>query len=279
MHYEPSASDSKLHMIRAVFADAAVAFVATVVIGLVVASLAAAGIITMSLAYFLLGLAWVLAVGGSFLGPWSLQHMHRAIFATFLAVMLIGVGWYETHHYEKPPSAADVAREITRLITPSSNLPVAPAKSPPPPEVYSGPIQSTLGKILFSCAVPPPDDAVAAQFPRQLQDYKIALEAWGEALSLDTSISGIKGGVRITVEAKSDEGKLRIWRSTGTTIRKASIDVRRVGQIELVSYVVEFPDYFKPMLSAPLQIDWDIITLTRAIERMISAPWGVCHVI
>jgi hypothetical protein len=52
MHYEPSASDSKLHMIRAVFADAAVAFVATVVIGLVVASLAAAGIITMSLAYF-----------------------------------------------------------------------------------------------------------------------------------------------------------------------------------------------------------------------------------
>jgi hypothetical protein len=62
---------------------------------------------------------------------------------------------------------------------------------------------------------------VAAQFPRQLQDYKIALEAWGEALSLDTSISGIKGGVRITVEAKSDEGKLRIWRSTGTTIKKS----------------------------------------------------------
>jgi hypothetical protein len=64
---KPDSIQSRLLFIREVCADAALALFATVVVGLVFASLAAAGIITMSLAYFLLGLAWVVAVGGSFL--------------------------------------------------------------------------------------------------------------------------------------------------------------------------------------------------------------------
>src|SRR5207245_275572 len=129
--------------------------------GLIIASLAAAGIITMSLAYVLLGLAWVVAVGGSFFVAWSVQHKHRGIVAGFLAVMLIGVGWYETAHYEKAPAAKEIAEEIAKLIAgvPPVSLPLAHI-----PEIYSVPIKSTWGNMIFAClSPPPPDDFVAAR--------------------------------------------------------------------------------------------------------------------
>jgi hypothetical protein len=78
---EEPAAQSTLQFVRAACADAALALTATVVIGLVIASLAAAGIITMSLAYVLLGLAWFAAVSGSFLAPWQFQWKHRTLFA------------------------------------------------------------------------------------------------------------------------------------------------------------------------------------------------------
>src|SRR5438477_5123791 len=111
-----------LQFIRAVCADAALAFVATFFVGLVMASLAAAGIITMNLAYALLALAWIVAVVGSFLVPWSFQPKHRAIFAGFLAIMLAGLGWFETGHYEKPPSAKEIAEEVRKLIPPTPSV-------------------------------------------------------------------------------------------------------------------------------------------------------------
>lgn len=112
---DPS-SQSILQFARAVCADAALALIASVVAALVIASLAAAGIITMSLSYFLLGLSWIVAVGGSFLVPWPLQHKHRAIFAVFLAAMLILIGWFETEHYEQPMSAKEIVHEIIKSI-------------------------------------------------------------------------------------------------------------------------------------------------------------------
>src|SRR5262249_26617114 len=112
----PIAPQSRVDFIRAVFADAALALFLSTVIGLIIASLAAAGLITMGLALVLLGLAWVVAVVGSFFLPWSIAHKHRAIFASLFAVMLTAIGWYEAAHYEKPLSANDVAQEVVRAL-------------------------------------------------------------------------------------------------------------------------------------------------------------------
>jgi hypothetical protein len=54
------AASAKLDF-RKVATDAAVALAASTVITLIIASLAAAGIISMNLAYWLLGLAWLVA--------------------------------------------------------------------------------------------------------------------------------------------------------------------------------------------------------------------------
>jgi hypothetical protein len=112
-------ANKRLRVVRAVFADAALALVIAIVITFVIASLAAAGVITMSLAYALLALAWLVAVAGSFLVPWPFPHRHRAVFATFLAIMLGAVGWYEAVHYEKPPSAKEIAEELAKITAPA----------------------------------------------------------------------------------------------------------------------------------------------------------------
>jgi hypothetical protein len=122
----PESGRPKLQFIRAVFADAALALVATVVIGLVIASLAAAGIITMNLAYVLLILAWIAAVGGSFLAPWPFPHKHRAIFAFLSALILAAIGWYEATHYEKPLSAKEIAEEVVKVVV----RPISPPSQP-----------------------------------------------------------------------------------------------------------------------------------------------------
>lgn len=133
-------NDSRTDFIRAVLADAALAFVAAAVIGLVIASLAAAGIITMRLAYVLLGLAWLVALGGTFLVPWGVAHRHRTIFASLLAIMLAGVGWFEAANYTEPPSAKEIAREIAKLNFPP------PAKHEPETtvKVKEKPSQATV---------------------------------------------------------------------------------------------------------------------------------------
>jgi hypothetical protein len=279
-------SQARLELLRAVLADAALAFVATVVVGLVIASLAAAGIITMPLAYILLGLAWLVAVAGTFLVPWKIEHRHRVIFASFLVFMLAGVGWYETAHYSEPPSAKDIAQEVSKLITSSSPNKPAPAmpanpatgNSPVPDYSPNRVLQSSEGKLLFSCAIPPPENS--ASFPRQYNDYKSGMGALGEALDIKMSTSIINNGVRLDIEAISQEGKERIWRSTGTLITKIAIEVRRVGQNEIVSLTAERPPFPQSMLlMMPIQPSKDDIEKNeRGIEKIIGAPSGVCHI-
>ena len=109
-------SKTKLQFLRAVFADAAVALFATFVFGCIIASLAAAGTITMGLAYGLLISGWIIAIGGSFFCPRPISNTHRAIFGVLLALMLALVGWYEARHYEPPPSAKDIASEIAKAL-------------------------------------------------------------------------------------------------------------------------------------------------------------------
>lgn len=84
-------------LIRVLVADAAFALVGTVIISLTLASLSAAGVITMKLAIGLLIMAWLVGVGATFVLThiWNPSHKHRALFSVIFAVFLAVVGWYE----------------------------------------------------------------------------------------------------------------------------------------------------------------------------------------
>ncbi len=186
----PTINDSRMEFVRAVLADAALAFVATVVVGLIIASLAAAGIITMPLAYVLLALAWLVAVAGTFLIPWSVAGRHRAIFGFFLALMLAGLGWYETARYIEPPSAREIALEVSRLLPHPEPKPIplpAPTVLPQPtaiPTPLSPPkpkIASTYAKVIIECDSPKSKKPLSRKERQAYMDRQVDVlrKVWG----------------------------------------------------------------------------------------------------
>jgi hypothetical protein len=74
------------------------------------------GIITLTLAIILLILAWVVVAIGSFFAPRTLKTRDRISFLVCFAVGLFAIGIYETMHFEPPPTAASIAREVVRSI-------------------------------------------------------------------------------------------------------------------------------------------------------------------
>lgn len=92
--------------------DAALAFIATVVIALILASLSAAGLITMSLSIILLVCAWLACIAGTFLPILNLGWRHRIIFSSLLGMALAVIGLVEFHYYERPATAIDFTRAI-----------------------------------------------------------------------------------------------------------------------------------------------------------------------
>jgi hypothetical protein len=185
-------------------------------------------------------------------------------------------------------SARYIAEELSKLMTDSGRNPhtpmmpanPAPATTPTAPDYSPNRImQSSEGKVLLTCAIPPPPTD-AFEFARQYQDYKSGVEALGDALDIKMTTSIINGGIRLTIEAISEEGKERIWRMTGTITPKMAIDVRRVGPNEIVSFTAERPGVPQSMmLNMPLRgSKEDMEKFERTMEQIIGAPSGVCHV-
>lgn len=88
---------SRADLWRSVIADAAVAVVFSLFVTLVLASLSAAGVITMTLAIILLVAAWTTGLVGSFVcGPiWNPGHKDRLLFLVILAASLSLIGIFE----------------------------------------------------------------------------------------------------------------------------------------------------------------------------------------
>lgn len=99
-------------MLRKILADSACAAVVALMAALVLASLSAAGVVTIHLAEILLGLAWVAGLGLTFLiDPiFKMSKIDRIVFAVSLAAFLSVVGLYEGHHQAQAQS--DTAPQI-----------------------------------------------------------------------------------------------------------------------------------------------------------------------
>ena len=281
---EITTADSKLQVIRAVCADAALALVIAVGVTLVIASLAAAGIITMSLAYMLLILAWAVSVGGSFLVPWEFQHKHRAIFAVLLGFMLIGVGWYETEHYEKPPNAKDVADEVAKLLAPPPHKAdrldgtSSTSKTNAIPHLSAVseyvPLQSKLGKMIFRCLrIDNHDNRTIEQIQNDVKERIVAARGtFGVAIT----INEILGGRQIIMTPATNEGLTRM-----AGVIKWTLEIRKSGPEALITSIIDYPE---PLGSLSKQMPVDptaphSIAGHVDIEKLIGNPENTCQLI
>jgi hypothetical protein len=268
----PDSDTSGREFIRGVIADAAVAFIASVVITLIVASLAAAGLITMGLAVVLLVLAWVVAVIGSFFLPWPIPHKHRGVFAGFLAVLLALMGWYEAEHYEKPPSSKEIADEVVSLLGGMPTL--KPPASDPSTEVpfpSLDPLASKVSKIMYLCHAPA--DKITKQTPLQLAETKKQFSDLLEGM-LDTTveINEIPSGYRYVFTSKTPNKP------------KVTYEIRRYRD-DL--YVIITLNVLPPELREYIYVWGDVIPandpgikkMTALIAHQVGAEPGKCRLL
>jgi hypothetical protein len=277
--------ESGLEFARAVFADAALALVATVVIGLVIASLAAAGIITMNLAYAMLALAWIFAVGGSFLLPRQMAYRHRVIFAALLFAMLAAVGWYETANFEKPPTAKEIAQEIAKLSKtlpgePVVKLPASePVRETAPQNPVASPnpkkrrLASTYNKMILVCDKP-------------TRNKEVSLEERQAELAKYADVMEKIFGYSIKVTWGEDETKLEITPkeqnlSSSFHVTRQIFFIKRSGDQIYVTVTNEISGAFAFLLTFPI-VDPEEATVKQIIEyveRTTNAEPGKCKLI
>ena len=96
------------------------------------------------------------------------------------------------------------------------------------------------------------------------------------------TLSDIRGGFQIAAEATTDEAVSRLGLLGVLGVRKFSLQIRRVGEKEIVSLVVELPTASPFNLFQFLPIDpnsQDSITTKKQIENMLGVPDGTCHMI
>jgi hypothetical protein len=135
---------------RRVLADAAGAFVITLLVGFVLASLSAAGVVTMTLATIFLALAWLVGIWFTFLIKpiVEMSLLHKSIFAGVLAIGLIVVWCYELSRQAKASSdELHVAQTNQTIIAPNNNGIITHGQTGGSNTVIQGPIARHLMDI------------------------------------------------------------------------------------------------------------------------------------
>jgi hypothetical protein len=141
-----------------------------------------------------------------------------------------------------------------------------------------------LGKTLLYCDIaeskPDNQSRTVDHFLYQFNILKSRTEAWGQAIGLSIHTTLIPNGIRMEAEATTPEGKERIWSISGTTITKIVLEIRRVGPVEVVSVILNYPGVpdDSPLLLMPFKPNPEqAAEFTYGVERAIGAPHGACH--
>lgn len=162
----------------------------------------------------------------------------------------------------------------------ASHLPTA--FLPPSAPQLPSQLLSSYGKYIFDCAIPPPSNTAASDFQRQKEVAKQGIEAWGDAIGFTMTLSDIRGGIRIEAEATTDEAKNRMGILGAIGVKKFALEIRRVGQHEIVSILIDIPatsvfSFFRLMPVDPNSAD--MVSTRKQIERIMGVSDGTCHMI
>lgn len=275
----PQKTPPKRQLVQMLAAEAAVALVAPIVIGFVIASLAAAGIITMVLAIALLCLAWLVAVGGTFVLPWEMPPRHRWAFAGVLALILGGIGYYETIHYEKPPTAKEIAEEVGRMIATAPSL-KTPASSPPSEapldQSLSDHLQSKMTRIIHVCRAPSDDkpNPTPDEIAKLNKQYSDLVSGTFE---LDVEAKGIPNGYSYSFTSRAPNTRFPGF------VSGVTFELRRYKEDIYVVTIPSLPEPISKLFSIlSFEIppnDPGIKPLTSIVERLLGVSAGSCRMI
>jgi hypothetical protein len=192
---------------------------------------------------------------------WKPTGYLRAWVGILLLCVLLGGGFVSSHW------------PTTFLRTQS------PVNADAPPEL-SEPIASRLDHFIMRCDRPVPPGKTVEQSLAELNEFKQKLDIMGDALGLSFSMITIRGGVRLDIEVVSDEAKQRLGPLSSLGVTKLTMEVRRIGQVEIVSVFVKMPPqmafygWIPPNPKAP-----DTIAMVHRIEDFLGARHGICHII
>jgi len=208
----------------------------------------------------------------------ALRHRsHLAIRGPIAAVVifiLCLVAWH--------PIWTSFRKEYPATIPEAAEPPAPPPADPNPMPshlLYEGPFQSTYGKVLIQCYSPPVGVATMSEYIQQKEYIRQNMKAWGEAIGFDFTVKDVTNGIRIELEATTDEAQRRLWIAAKVPVTKIWMELRRVDRWIVVSYVVDWPkgfDFFKVVRVDP--DSQDMIDVRKRIEFILSLPEGKCKI-
>jgi hypothetical protein len=152
-----------------------------------------------------------------------------------------------------------------------TSLPVAPSA----PAQTSVPLRSILGDLIYVCDVPVPSPTSfdTMLFQQKLDYFAQTLKIYGDAVGAKFTVQTIEGGVRINMDAAPGGPRAAI----GSPFTKGAVEVRRVGNVEMVNVKIEMPEVFKIL---PVEAtDPQVVGLTNGIHRLLSFRDGTCHLV
>jgi hypothetical protein len=144
----------------------------------------------------------------------------------------------------------------------------------------TGPLASRLDHFILECDIPPPAGKTVEQTIAELNEYKKNMDVLGDALGLSITLEAIRGGIRMEIEAVTDEAKRRTMPFSSLGVTKLTLEVRRVAKVESVSAFVKIPpqlEFFS--LFPPNPLAPDTIAARQKIEQILGVRHGTCHVI
>src|SRR5262249_32060318 len=147
---------------------------------------------------------------------------------------------------------------------------------------YSAWFHSTFNKFIFSCAVPSAPPEEMWKYWPQREAYRRYFKTWGEVVGVDMTLSDIAdGGLRLDVEAKTDEAKTTMWKKGFLGINHLAIEIRRLTDADItVTVLMEFPNSLKrALLAKPDPNSEDTTQMRMTIEHVFGIPAGKCRLI
>jgi hypothetical protein len=151
----------------------------------------------------------------------------------------------------------------------------APSSAPLPPV----PIQSRMDRFIFECAVPVPQTLEEDAKQKELLQKNI--RGWADTFGLSASFSEIRDGTQITIEAKTNEAKVRfVSMGIAPGITKIILEARRIDGRQIVVARAEVPKNYQylSMLTPDPSVQ-QIIDGQRQIARFLGGAEDACRLL
>jgi len=227
---------------------------------------------------FLVIPALVLAWGAAFIGllASNLRGRYVALWATIIAGGLVTEGSILYWHFHEA-DARTLLAQWTGKFQPAKPPPV----SAPQPFERPSPLVSRANKFIFACDVPVDPHVTPEQQAHGRAELERGVKAWGAMLGFTATVSDVEGGIQITVEANTIEGKNRFL-SAGVSplATKLVLEMRRIGPRIMVTAYPDLPKEFSIFSLFPADPSSpQIAPAEKQVSKMFGWPEGTCHVV